>query len=267
MSASGRSKWSTTTHGVREALTRDVVESRARNVWRFRELLPITGEPRTGFHSGYTPLVRADRLAAHARAPGAVHQGRLGQPSDALVQGPRRLDGGNPRGRARVHRVRLRVDRQSRQQRVSTRRRALVSSATSSFPYDLELGKVLGSAVFRPHVIGVRGNYDDVNRLCTQIADKSRLGIREHQPAQLLRRRSEDDRLRSRRAARLAVSRTTSSRRSPAARCCRASPAASASCARSASSTASCRESTRRRPPVVRRSSARSKRGWSSRSR
>jgi threonine synthase len=39
-------------------------------------------------------------------------------------------------------------------------------------PYDLELGKVLGSAIFRPHVIGVRGNYDDVNRLCTQIADK-----------------------------------------------------------------------------------------------
>jgi len=39
-------------------------------------------------------------------------------------------------------------------------------------PNDLELGKVLGSAVFRPHLIGVRGNYDDVNRLCTQIADK-----------------------------------------------------------------------------------------------
>ena len=40
-----------------------LIERRPRNVWRFRELLPITGEPRTGFHSGYTPLVRADRLA------------------------------------------------------------------------------------------------------------------------------------------------------------------------------------------------------------
>jgi threonine synthase len=44
-------------------------------------------------------------------------------------------------------------------------------------PYDLELGKVLGSAIFRPHVIGVRGNYDDVNRLCTQIADKHGWGF------------------------------------------------------------------------------------------
>ena len=49
--------------GVREAMTRSVIESRPRNVWRFRELLPIAGEPRTGFHSGYTPLVRADRPA------------------------------------------------------------------------------------------------------------------------------------------------------------------------------------------------------------
>ena len=49
--------------GARESLTRHSIERRARNVWRFRELLPITGEPRTGFHSGYTPLVRADRLA------------------------------------------------------------------------------------------------------------------------------------------------------------------------------------------------------------
>src|SRR4026209_336601 len=48
---------------AREALTRDTIEKRARNVWRFRELLPITGEPRTGFHSGYTPLVRCTRLA------------------------------------------------------------------------------------------------------------------------------------------------------------------------------------------------------------
>ena len=34
------------------------------NLWRYRELLPIDGEPRTGLHSGFTPLVRADRLAA-----------------------------------------------------------------------------------------------------------------------------------------------------------------------------------------------------------
>ena len=121
-------------------------------------------------------------------------------------------------------------------------------------PHDLELGKVLGSAVFRPHVIGVRGNYDDVNRLCTQIADKLRLGIREHQPAQLLRRRRQDARVRGRRAARLAIpeaSRVAGRRRHAAAAHLRAD---SASCARSVSSRASCRGSTRRRRQGARRS-------------
>ena len=44
-------------------LTREEIESRPKNIWRYRELLPITGEPKTGFHSGFTPLVRCTRLA------------------------------------------------------------------------------------------------------------------------------------------------------------------------------------------------------------
>jgi threonine synthase len=39
-------------------------------------------------------------------------------------------------------------------------------------PYDLEPAKVLGAAIYNPHVVAVEGNYDDVNRLCTQIADR-----------------------------------------------------------------------------------------------
>ena len=45
-------------------VTREQIERRPKNLWRYRELLPITGEPLTGFHSGFTPLVRCDRLAA-----------------------------------------------------------------------------------------------------------------------------------------------------------------------------------------------------------
>ena len=37
---------------------------------------------------------------------------------------------------------------------------------------DLEPGKVVGSAVAGPHVVGIDGNYDDVNRLCTQVGDR-----------------------------------------------------------------------------------------------
>ena len=48
---------------IRPLMSRATIESRPKNLWRYRELLPIEGEPRTGLHSGFTPLVKADRLA------------------------------------------------------------------------------------------------------------------------------------------------------------------------------------------------------------
>ena len=48
--------------GVRNSMTREKIASRALNLWRYRELLPIEGEPRVGLYSGFTPLIRAHRL-------------------------------------------------------------------------------------------------------------------------------------------------------------------------------------------------------------
>src|SRR5215475_2151906 len=47
---------------IKSRLTREKIASRPRNLWRYRELLPLTGEPKAGFHSGFTPLIRAERL-------------------------------------------------------------------------------------------------------------------------------------------------------------------------------------------------------------
>ena len=44
-------------------LTRKVIEGREESMWRYRELLPIDGEPTVGTQVGFTPLVKADRLA------------------------------------------------------------------------------------------------------------------------------------------------------------------------------------------------------------
>src|SRR5690606_732372 len=49
---------------VSRAISRAAIEAGPRSLWRYRDLLPIEGEPRTGLYSGFTPLVRADRLAA-----------------------------------------------------------------------------------------------------------------------------------------------------------------------------------------------------------
>jgi threonine synthase len=44
-------------------------------------------------------------------------------------------------------------------------------------PDNLEAGKLLGSAIFNPTILAIAGNYDDVNRLCTQVADRYRWGF------------------------------------------------------------------------------------------
>src|ERR1700688_3268313 len=48
---------------IRPVLTRGLIESRPQSMWRYRELFPIDGEPTVGTQVGFTPLVKADRLA------------------------------------------------------------------------------------------------------------------------------------------------------------------------------------------------------------
>ena len=48
---------------IRGQLTRSRIESRPQTMWRYRELLPVAGEPTVGLEVGFTPLIKADRLA------------------------------------------------------------------------------------------------------------------------------------------------------------------------------------------------------------
>jgi threonine synthase len=156
---------------AREAMTRDLIESRPRNLWRYRELLPITGEPRTGMHSGFTPLVRATRLAErlgvrelYIKDDSVNHPSLSYKDRVVSIAATRAIElgftvfgcasTGNLGNSVSAHAARLGLD------------------CYVFIPHDLEVGKVLGSAVFRPNIVAVRGNYDDVNRLCAQVADR-----------------------------------------------------------------------------------------------
>ncbi len=157
-------------------LTRETIESRPQNIWRYRELLPIEGEPRTGLHSGFTPLVKADRLARrlgvrelYVKDDSVNHPTCSYKDRVVSVAATRAVElgftvfacasTGNLAGSVASHAARLGL-------------------ACSVFiPDDLEVGKVAGAAVYHPRIIAVRGNYDDVNRLCTQVADQYRWGF------------------------------------------------------------------------------------------
>lgn len=48
---------------ISKVLTKRKIQQRGKNLWRYRELLPVDGEPVAGINAGFTPLVKAKRLA------------------------------------------------------------------------------------------------------------------------------------------------------------------------------------------------------------
>jgi len=155
---------------VRSVLTRALIESRPRSLWRYRELLPIE-EPKTGFNSGFTPLVRATRLAEklgidelYIKDDSVNHPTFSYKDRVVSVAATRTVElgfpvfgcasTGNLAGSVAAHAARLGLP------------------CYVFIPHDLEPAKVLGAAIYNPTIVAVEGNYDDVNRLCTQIADR-----------------------------------------------------------------------------------------------
>lgn len=154
-------------------LSRDVIMSRPRNLWRYKELLPLDGDPTDGLLSGFTPLVRAENLAK--------------------VLGVKELwiknDGVNfptLSYKDRVVPVALSKAKELGFDTVGCASTGNLANSVSAhgakaglkrfifIPHDLEPGKVIGSLIYQPNLIAVEGNYDDVNRLCSEIASKYR---------------------------------------------------------------------------------------------
>src|SRR5438045_1825394 len=152
-------------------LTRETIASRPKNLWPYRELLPITGEPRTGFHSGYTPLVRCDRLAdrlglreLYVKDDSVNHPTLSYKDRVVSIAATRAVElgfkviscasTGNLANSVSAHAARLGLE------------------CVVFIPDNLEPGTIFGSAIFKPTILAIAGTYDDVNRLCTQVADR-----------------------------------------------------------------------------------------------
>jgi threonine synthase len=152
-------------------LTRALIESRPKNLWRYRELLPITGEPQTGFHSGFTPLVRCSRLAERLGLSELfIKDDSVNHPT--LSYKDRVVSVAATRAKELGFQVLACASTGNLANSVSAHAARLGMECCVFIPDTLEAGKVLGSAIFGPTILAIAGNYDDVNRLCTQVADR-----------------------------------------------------------------------------------------------
>jgi threonine synthase len=152
-------------------ITREAIAGRPKNLWRYRELLPIVGEPRTGFHSGFTPLVECARLAERLGLRELyIKDDSVNHPT--LSYKDRVVSVAATRAAELGLEVLACASTGNLANSVSAHAARLGMECCVFIPDNLESGKVLGSAIFGPTIIAVAGNYDDVNRLCTQVADR-----------------------------------------------------------------------------------------------
>ena len=153
---------------IQAAVSRESIAAGPLSIWRYADLLPAAAEGAVSLGAGFTPLVRADRLAAE------LGLGELWIKNDTL----------NPTGsfKDRVVSVAL-----TKAQELGFKVAACASTGNLAnsvaahaahagmesvvfIPADLEPAKVVTTAVFGGRLIAVDGNYDDVNRLCAELA-------------------------------------------------------------------------------------------------
>lgn len=156
---------------IKKILTHREIESRPKNLWRYKELLPIDKEPTDGLNSGYTPLFRARNLEKQLGVRELyIKDDSVCHPTLSFKD--------------RVVAVALSKAKEFGFHTVACASTGNLANSVSAhaaiaglkryifIPADLELAKIIGTLIYNPVLVAVEGNYDEVNRLCSEIAAK-----------------------------------------------------------------------------------------------
>ncbi|HBG45548.1 MAG TPA: threonine synthase [Deltaproteobacteria bacterium] len=156
---------------IKGVLTREKIEKRAPNMWRYKELLPIEGEPTVGAQVGFTPLIKADNLA---KAIGVkevyVKNDAVNYPTLSFKD--RVVSVAISRAREMGFKIAACASTGNLANSVAANAAACGMESFVFIPYDLEQTKILGTLVYGANVVAIKGTYDEVNRLCSEIAGK-----------------------------------------------------------------------------------------------
>ncbi|MBP0001813.1 MAG: threonine synthase [Cyanobacteria bacterium SID2] len=155
---------------LRRTVSRETIQAGPNSVWRYRPFLPVTTDTPIDVGTGMTPLVEARRLARHLGLK------KLYIKNDAVNMPTLSF-------KDRVVSVALTRARELGFSTVSCASTGNLANSTAAIaahagldccvfiPADLEAGKVLGTLIYNPTVMAVKGNYDQVNRLCSEVAN------------------------------------------------------------------------------------------------
>lgn len=154
---------------IRQGISRRKIQDGPKSMWRYIDLLPVEGTNLVGPHAGMTPMVRAKNLGAYLGLDELyIKNDTVNHPTLSFKD--------------RVVAVALTRARELGFETVACASTGNLANSVAAhaaaaslhcyvfIPGDLEAAKVLGNLIYRPTVVEVEGNYDDVNRLCSEIA-------------------------------------------------------------------------------------------------
>lgn len=151
-------------------VTRETIQAGPHSIWRYRPFLPVATDNPIDVGTGMTPLVRSNRLARRLGLK------KLYIKNDAVNMPTLSF-------KDRVVSVALTRARELGFSTVSCASTGNLANSTAAIaahaglecyvfiPADLEAGKILGTLIYNPTLMAVKGNYDQVNRLCSEVAN------------------------------------------------------------------------------------------------
>ncbi|MHB1526362.1 MAG: threonine synthase [Candidatus Dormibacteria bacterium] len=157
-------------------LSRAEIESRPQNIWRYAELLPVAAEHRSGLPVGFTPLLEAPKLARRLGAQ-KLHLKNDSVCFPTLSFKDRVVAVALSQAKAFGFDVVGCASTGNLANSVAAQAARLGLEAWIFVPSDLEPAKLLATAVYGAHLVRVDGTYDQVNRLCAEIAEDRHWGF------------------------------------------------------------------------------------------
>jgi threonine synthase len=152
------------------------IQAGPQNIWRYADFLPLANQPgpsarassRSGLPAGCTPLIRADRLAARLGLREVWVKNDAANPTHSFKD--RVVSVASARARELGYEVLACASTGNLANSVAAHGAALGMETYVFIPADLEEQKILATGVYGTNLVKVRGTYDDVNRLCTELS-------------------------------------------------------------------------------------------------
>src|SRR5258708_6473897 len=156
---------------IRKSFNRQAILARPQTMWRYRELLPVAHDPTVGLEVGGTPLVKADRLAKRLGIRELwIKNDTVNYPTLSFKD--RVVSVALSRAKELGFTTVACASTGNLANSVAANAASVGLKAFVFIPSDLEQGKILNSLIYGATVIGIKGHYDEVNRLCAEIAGK-----------------------------------------------------------------------------------------------